>query len=139
LGTVAGMATTALALGAAAVPIEAYGQKQKAFTGYAASVPFIQRYTGPEVVSPLHMAAQVRIPVLLIHGRDDVVAPFDQSQAMTDALKAAHKSVEFIALADEDHQLSKSDTRLQALKATVDFLQANNPADAPRQAVASGG
>ena len=114
-------------------------QKQKAFTGYVASVPFIQRYTGPEAVSPLHMAAQVRIPVLLIHGRDDVIAPFDQSQAMADALKAAHKSVALVALADEDHQLSRSDTRLQALKATVDFLQANNPADAPRQAVASGG
>lgn len=114
-------------------------QKQKAVTGYTAAAPFIQRYTGPEAVSPLHMAAQVRIPVLLIHGRDDVAAPFEQSQAMADALKAAHKSVELVALAGEDHGLSKSDTRLQALKATVDFLQANNPADAPRQAVASGG
>ncbi len=113
-------------------------QKQKAFTGYTAAVPFIQRYTGPEAVSPLRMAAQVQIPVLLIHGRDDVFAPFEQSQAMADALKAAHKPVTLVALAGEDHQLSKSETRLQALKATVDFLQANNPADAPRQAVASG-
>jgi dipeptidyl aminopeptidase/acylaminoacyl peptidase len=65
--------------------------------------------------------------------------PFDQSQAMADALKAAHKPVTLVALPGEDHALSKSDTRLQALKATVDFLQANNPADAPRQAVAASG
>ncbi|HEY4029377.1 MAG TPA: prolyl oligopeptidase family serine peptidase [Caulobacteraceae bacterium] len=102
--------------------------KARAWTGYSAAVPFLQRYTGAQAVSPLQMAGQVQVPVLLIHGRDDVAAPFDQSQAMADALKAAHKPVTFVPLAGEDHALSKSDTRLQALKATVDFLEANNPA-----------
>ena len=114
-------------------------QRRKAFTQYTAAIPFIQRYAGTEPVSPLKMAGQVRIPVLLVHGREDVAAPFDQSQAMADALKAANKPVALVPLAGEDHALSKSETRLRALKATVDFLQANNPPDAPRQAVATSG
>jgi len=56
---------------------------------------------------------------------------------MARALQGAHKSVQLVALPGEDHGLSRSDTRLQALQATLQFLQANNPADAPKAAVAS--
>ena len=67
------------------------------------------------------------IPILLIHGRDDTVVPIAQSEDMADALKDAGKQVDFVKLDGEDHWLSRSETRLQMLDATVKFVEANNP------------
>jgi dipeptidyl aminopeptidase/acylaminoacyl peptidase len=78
-------------------------------------------------ISPVKHVDKVSIPILLIHGKDDTVVPFEQSQVMADALKAAGKPVEFVTLPGEDHWLSRSETRLQMLQATVKFLEANNP------------
>jgi dipeptidyl aminopeptidase/acylaminoacyl peptidase len=78
-------------------------------------------------VSPAAHAADVTLPVLLIHGRDDTVVPIGQSRKMADALRAAGKPVELVELAGEDHWLSNGATRLQMLQATVDFLEKNNP------------
>jgi dipeptidyl aminopeptidase/acylaminoacyl peptidase len=78
-------------------------------------------------ISPAAHADKVSIPVLIIHGKDDTVVPFEQSQVMTDALKKAGRSVDLVVLSHEDHWLSHSDTRLQMLQATMDFLLKNNP------------
>ena len=78
-------------------------------------------------ISPIEHAAAVTVPVLLIHGRDDTVVPFEQSDVMLSALKRAGKSVTLVTMKHEDHWLSRSETRLQMLQATVDFLKANNP------------
>jgi dipeptidyl aminopeptidase/acylaminoacyl peptidase len=78
-------------------------------------------------ISPIEHVAQVSVPVLLIHGRDDTVVRYEQSQLMLNALKQAGKSVELVTLDDEDHWLSHSKTRLQMLQACVAFLKANNP------------
>ena len=78
-------------------------------------------------ISPIEHVAAVTVPVLLIHGRDDTVVPYEQSDVMLDALKHAGKSVQMVTLKQEDHWLSRSETRLQMLQATVDFLKANNP------------
>ena len=67
--------------------------------------------------------------MLLIHGKDDTVVPYAQSEYMRDALTKAGKSVEFVTLKAEDHWLSRSATRSQMLEATVSFLKKNNPAD----------
>jgi len=80
-------------------------------------------------ISPIEHIDAVTAPVLLIHGRDDTVVPFEQSQVMADALKHAGKTVEFVTLKGEDHWLSRSATRFQMLQATVAFLKANNPPD----------
>jgi dipeptidyl aminopeptidase/acylaminoacyl peptidase len=80
-------------------------------------------------ISPIDHVSAVSGPILLIHGRDDTVVPYEQSDVMADALKHAGKSVELIALKHEDHWLSRSATRQQMLAATVAFLQKNNPAD----------
>jgi dipeptidyl aminopeptidase/acylaminoacyl peptidase len=86
-------------------------------------------------ISPIKHVDKVSIPILLIHGKDDTVVPISQSEDMADALKAAGKQVEFVKLEGEDHWLSRSETRLQMLEATVKFLETNNPPDAA-QAVA---
>lgn len=80
-------------------------------------------------LSPVKHVDVVNVPVLLIHGRDDTVVPFVQSQMMFDALKANKKDVELVILKKEDHWLSRPATRLQMLEASVAFLRAHNPPD----------
>ncbi|NQE60840.1 S9 family peptidase [Caulobacter sp. RHG1] len=78
-------------------------------------------------ISPAMHASKAGAPVLIIHGKDDTVVPFAQSQRMADALKTADKPYELVVLPGEDHWLSTSVTRLQMLDATVAFLEKNNP------------
>lgn len=78
-------------------------------------------------ISPADLASKVTIPILIIHGKDDTVVPFEQSQLMADALSKAGKPHDFVVLNHEDHWLSRGDTRLQMLQATIDFLEKNNP------------
>lgn len=80
-------------------------------------------------ISPIRHLDAVNVPVLLIHGRDDTVVKFEQSQIMFDALKKAKKAVELVTLKNEDHWLSRSETRLQMLQASIAFLRAHNPPD----------
>lgn len=80
-------------------------------------------------ISPIKHVDAVRAPILLIHGKDDTVVPYDQSDDMYDALRDAKKDVEFVKLKHEDHWLSRSETRLQMLQATVTFLRRHNPPD----------
>ncbi|MGC6330325.1 alpha/beta hydrolase family protein [Rhizorhabdus sp. FW153] len=85
--------------------------------------------SGFAAVSPRRHARDADAPILLIHGKDDVVVPFSQSSAMADALKAAAKPYELVTLPSEDHWLSRATTRKQMLEAAVAFVQKNNPAD----------
>jgi pimeloyl-ACP methyl ester carboxylesterase len=82
-----------------------------------------------DAISPIKHIGAVNVPVLLIHGRDDTVVPFEQSQLMFDALRGEKKQVELVTLKNEDHWLSRSETRMQMLEATVAFLRAHNPPD----------
>ena len=80
-----------------------------------------------DAISPLRHAEQITVPLMLIHGRDDTTVPYDQSEAIAKALKHAGKPVEFVTLAKEDHYLSRSETRLQMLRTSVEFLRKYNP------------
>jgi dipeptidyl aminopeptidase/acylaminoacyl peptidase len=82
-----------------------------------------------DTISPIKHLAAVNVPVLLIHGQDDTVVPYEQSSVMFDALRRAQKDVELVTLKHEDHWLSRSATRLQMLQASVAFLRAHNPPD----------
>jgi dipeptidyl aminopeptidase/acylaminoacyl peptidase len=85
--------------------------------------------------SPLRLATQFRVPVLLLHGTDDRVVPFEQSQEMADALKGAGKNVRLVKLDGGDHALSFQSHRLQFFTELEAFLAANL---APRPAKAAG-
>jgi dipeptidyl aminopeptidase/acylaminoacyl peptidase len=80
-------------------------------------------------ISPAAHIDAVTVPVLLIHGKDDTVVPYQQSDTMAAALKRAGKSVEFVTLNREDHWLSRPETRTQMLQASVAFLRKYNPPD----------
>lgn len=80
-------------------------------------------------ISPALLASRADAPLLLIHGRDDTIVPFEQSERMQRAMTAAGKPVQLVELSTEDHRLSRSETRLEALKAAMAFVQKYNPAE----------
>ena len=96
---------------------------------------FWQRFMGAksasdpalDALSPARLANRLSVPLLLIHGTIDTVVPFDQSKAMVNAATRAGKAVQLVTLTGEDHDLSRSATRLQMLKAMADFLRVNLP------------
>ena len=79
-------------------------------------------------LSPRRHAGKADAPVLLIHGKDDTVVPYSHTHRMADALKDAGKPVQIVALASEDHWLSRAATRQQMLAETVAFVEKHNPA-----------
>jgi dipeptidyl aminopeptidase/acylaminoacyl peptidase len=83
---------------------------------------------GLDAVSPRVQAKAADAPILLIYGEKDTVVPPRQSTDMASALKNAGKPVELVELDGEDHWLSRSQTRLQMLKAMVAFVEKYNPA-----------
>ncbi|WP_296458050.1 S9 family peptidase [Phenylobacterium sp.] len=92
---------------------------------------FMGADTGEEDVlarySPANLAAKADAPILLIHGKDDTVVPLEQSRIMADALHKAGKPVELVVQKGADHWLSRGDTRLEMLTATMAFIEKHNP------------
>lgn len=85
-----------------------------------------------EAVSPAYQAANVRAPILLIHGANDTVVPIAQSRRMEAQLRAAGKDVRLVEMRGEDHWLSDAPTRIQMLRELETFLAANlGPATHP--------
>jgi dipeptidyl aminopeptidase/acylaminoacyl peptidase len=94
----------------------------------------IGRSVDPQVIakSPARAAAQVRSPVLLIHGVDDTVVPIAQSRQMAATLKQLGKPVELVELADEDHWMkTSSNSRIRTLSELERFLGRYIGAPAP--------
>jgi len=85
--------------------------------------------SGFGAASPRRLAAQADAPILLIHGREDTVVPYEQSAKMADALKDAGKPHRLVDLGEEDHWLSRSSTRMKMLEEAMAFVQEHNPAD----------
>ncbi len=80
-----------------------------------------------DAISPVNFAEHVTAPVLLLHGDDDTVVPYDQSRIMERALRRADKQVELIKLKGEDHWLSVADTRMQTLREMDRFISEHLP------------
>ncbi len=75
--------------------------------------------------SPYRFAANVKIPILLIHSEKDATVPIKQSEIEEAALKRADKQVEFVTLPGDDHYLEFADARARLLKEVDRFLAAN--------------
>lgn len=87
--------------------------------------------TSPEVISrsPSRAAANVRAPVLLLHGVNDSVVPVEQAREMAKALKSLSKPHTLIELPGEDHWLSRSESRTRVLTEMEAFLATHLLAD----------
>ena len=72
--------------------------------------------------SPINHADSIDIPVLLIHGEDDVIVRVEHSQRMASALKRAGKDVTYVEQDQGDHFLSTNEQRLEAMQTIEAFL-----------------
>lgn len=73
-------------------------------------------------VSPARHIEPVKAAVMLMHGKDDTVVPFEQSEIMAKALQKQGKPHELVRLDGEDHWLSRSETRTRMLQELERFL-----------------
>lgn len=80
-------------------------------------------------ISPATFASNADAPVLLIHGLDDTVVPFEQSREMEAALKHAGKDVQLIEIRGGDHWELHEDARMATVTSSVNFVLKNNPPD----------
>jgi dipeptidyl aminopeptidase/acylaminoacyl peptidase len=76
------------------------------------------------VPSPVDLAPEIAVPVLLVHGRRDFTVPVAHTEAMETALRRAGRSPTVVYLKDTDHFFSNEEGRLQTLKALDGFLSA---------------
>ena len=95
-------------------------------------IRYLQRIFGDEKdyesVSPARQADKAYCPILLIHGTDDSVAAYSQSQRMDQALTQAGKVHAFITLQGQDHWETIGSARVEMMKDTLAFLGKYNPA-----------
>jgi dipeptidyl aminopeptidase/acylaminoacyl peptidase len=83
--------------------------------------------------SPLKRASEIRAPVLLFHGDQDINVTIDHSEKMARALERAKKPVEYIEYEDVEHQIWRNRYRVDMLDRIGSFLDAHigQPAAAP--------
>jgi dipeptidyl aminopeptidase/acylaminoacyl peptidase len=79
-------------------------------------------------VSPLRFPEQFSTPILIMHGKNDLRVPVEQSRKMADKLKAAGKDVRYVEQPLGDHHFSRQADRLQFLQEMEAFLAQHNPA-----------
>ena len=72
--------------------------------------------------SPAFNAAQIQIPTLLIHGKEDSRVDFKQAKKMKAALEANHKPFEWMALSREGHGAYDEETRREVYERILRFL-----------------
>ncbi|MCC5793676.1 MAG: prolyl oligopeptidase family serine peptidase [Chromatiales bacterium] len=83
-------------------------------------------------IGPVNRAAEIRTPILLIHGPDDRFVPLAQSQVTTRALARAGKPHGFLEIKGGDHSLLRGDHRLAAFTALDRFLAEHLAGDPAR-------
>jgi len=76
--------------------------------------------------SPMRSPEKIRIPVLLVHGDDDIQVLVDHSKRMARALDGAKKKYELVIIKDGNHSLSRFEWRQTLLTKLEAFLAANN-------------
>ncbi len=83
--------------------------------------------------SPLKRVSEIRAPVLLFHGDDDVNVRVHHSQKMASALRGAKKSVGYIEYEDVEHSILRNAYSVDMLDRIGSFLDAQigQPAAAP--------
>lgn len=77
--------------------------------------------------SPLAQVAKLDVPMLLIHGKSDYTAPFEQFRLAESALATAGKTYETLVKADEGHGFRKPANQEEAYNRMKAFLLKYNP------------
>jgi dipeptidyl aminopeptidase/acylaminoacyl peptidase len=75
-----------------------------------------------DAASPALHADKISVPVLLLHGSNDLTVAVVHGQLMAKALKDAGKEHSYVELEGEDHYFSQGSTRTQTLREIGAFL-----------------
>jgi dipeptidyl aminopeptidase/acylaminoacyl peptidase len=73
--------------------------------------------------SPAERAKEIQAPVLLMHGELDPIVPVEQSRAMRDALKRAHRTVDYVEAVAEGHPQWTFDNNVMMVRRAVDHIR----------------
>jgi dipeptidyl aminopeptidase/acylaminoacyl peptidase len=77
-----------------------------------------------EASSPLFRLDQIKRPLLIVQGANDVIVPQRESDQIVSALRKAGKEVEYILFPDEGHGISNWKNSLTFFRRLEDFLAA---------------
>ncbi len=73
-------------------------------------------------ISPAQRAAELQVPVMLAHGKDDQTANFNQYGSMVAALQTQGRPAELFAVAGEGHGFVKPENRAELFRRIQAFL-----------------
>ncbi len=73
-------------------------------------------------LSPLHWAAAIRAPLLVIHGEHDTNVPIGEAKQIVAAVQANGGEVSYLELAGEGHEYRSQAARLELLECYLAFL-----------------
>lgn len=108
--------------------VEKYGRQNDASLYWLQNIgSYTKNREKLEKASPAKHAANVRAPILLMHGLDDTTVFPEESQLMADALKAAGKTYQYIELPNADHQLDTQESRTRVFTEIEKWLTQYNP------------
>lgn len=98
-------------------------EKDAALDGAA----LLKRYIGDDGAqqrreSPVALAGQIKVPVLLIHGSADDITPVAQGKAMRDALSAVGNPAEYVQVSAEGHGFYLAANKLKVYQKLEEFL-----------------
>ncbi|SDP10377.1 S9 family peptidase [Actinacidiphila guanduensis] len=82
--------------------------------------------------SPLHHAARITTPLLLVHGERDERCPIEQSEQLFTALRRLGRDVVFVRLPGESHGYSASgrpDRRIERMRLIIEWLDTHREPD----------
>lgn len=72
--------------------------------------------------SPRYNVSGIKVPVMIAHGEDDFIVPFEHATLLRDELVKAGKMVEFLGVRDEGHGFRDPANRVQLFSAVEKFL-----------------
>ena len=78
-----------------------------------------------EAISPLRAAANIDVPLLVVHGELDTNVPIGEAQQIVAALHALDRPVEYVELAGEGHEYRRAESRRTLIERIREFLVAH--------------
>jgi dipeptidyl aminopeptidase/acylaminoacyl peptidase len=84
-----------------------------------------------EDISPINKVERIRAPLLVIHGANDPRVPIGEAEQMVERLRSLGRTVEFLRLEDEGHQIAKLHNKLTAYPLAAEFLKRHLIGESP--------
>jgi len=82
-----------------------------------------------KAISPVNSVDNIKVPLLLIHGKKDERVDYKQSLTMQKAMSKAGKDVDMLILPKADHYFLRQEDRIALLSSMEEFLIRHNPPD----------